>query len=111
MVSSVFIEYFYSILVSSLAVQVYGSRSSAKDFSSEFVCPASAFRDNRIKNNQGHRVNLYPCFYLCKVKKHGADAPCFCYSSFFLFLACAFLVFLTLSFILPLKIEATILIT
>jgi hypothetical protein len=38
-VFSVLIKVFYSIAVSSLAVSVYGYRSSADDFSPKSVCP------------------------------------------------------------------------
>ena len=37
--SSIFIEFSFSIAVSSLAVRVYGYRSSADDFSTGSVCP------------------------------------------------------------------------
>ena len=46
---------FYSILVSSLAVPSYGSRSSAEDFCSKSVRPTDCvFRHNRIKTGRNY---------------------------------------------------------
>ena len=66
----VFILVFYSILVSSLGVPLYASRSSAEDFRTKSVCrTAFVFWRNRIKNTRGTVLAAVPLLILSSYLK------------------------------------------